>query len=205
MKIAVSAQGPDPDMAMDPRFGRAQGYLIHDTATGEYQYIDNSQGASAAQGAGIQGAQAVADAGAEVVITGRFGPKAAEALERAGVRMVTGQGGSVREVVAQFLSGGSAPDQGPSQGPTQDQTAPQPGAPGQGMGMGRGMGGGGGRGMGGGGGRGMGGGRGQGGRGQGGRGAGGQGAQGGGCRRAGGAGRGMGRGGGRGQGMGGGR
>ena len=175
MKIAVSAQGNDPKAPMDMRFGRAAGYLVHDTDTGEYRYIDNAEGVSAAQGAGIQAAQAVADAGADVVITGSFGPKAADALTQAGVRMVTCQGGSVEQVVADFKAG--------KLDTADPYVGPQTGAGmGQGMGGGAGMGMGGGRGMGGGGGQGMG---------------------GGGCRRAGGQGRGMGMGGGRGMGGGG--
>lgn len=169
MKIAVSAQGSDPTGPMDPRFGRAAGYLIHDTDTGSYAFIDNSEGMGAAQGAGIGAAKAVADAGATVAITGSFGPKAADALTQAGVRMVTCGGGSVEQVVAEFLAAegtGKATEAGASA--TQPQAVPQPGM-GRGMGGGRGIGGGGGgcrrqggsgrgMGMGGGGGRGQGGG-----------------------------------------------
>ncbi len=150
MKIAVSTQSSDPKAPMDMRFGRAAGFLIHDTDTGQYQYIDNAEGVTAAQGAGIQAAQTVADTGAKIAISGSFGPKAADGLERAGVRIVSCQGGSVEQVIADFLAG-KLDAGGANVGP---QT-------GMGGGGGRGMGGGGGRGMGGGGG-GMGGGRGRG-------------------------------------------
>ncbi|WP_147822272.1 NifB/NifX family molybdenum-iron cluster-binding protein [Salidesulfovibrio onnuriiensis] len=168
MRIAISANASGPDVPVEPRFGRAGGFAIYDTDSGEYGYHDNSGNAQLAQGAGIQAAQTLADQGVQVIITGSLGPKAWQALSAGGIRMVTVSGGSVREAVDRFLAGElTEANPGPAnQGqPTQ---APQQPAPAGGCrrtggsGMGRGMGGGCGRGMGGGmgrgGGRGMGGG-----------------------------------------------
>lgn len=67
MKVAVTAQGPDLDSLIDPRFGRAQYFLLVDTDTGKFTTHDNVQNLNAPQGAGIQAAQTVAQLGAEAV------------------------------------------------------------------------------------------------------------------------------------------
>lgn len=82
MKIAVSAQSHDLDSAIDPRFGRAAGFIILDMDTGESSYLKNDQNMALAQGAGIQAAQTVAEAGVGAVITGHVGPKAFMALSK---------------------------------------------------------------------------------------------------------------------------
>lgn len=89
MKIAVSAMGETEQDAIDPRFGRARGFVIADTGTGAIQYSDNADNIALAQGAGIQTGQFIADQGVDVVVSGHFGPKAANVLDRAGIRMVT--------------------------------------------------------------------------------------------------------------------
>jgi predicted Fe-Mo cluster-binding NifX family protein len=151
MIIAISSQGPTLDHAVDPRFGRAAGFILFDTESREHRWLENTSNASQAQGAGIQTAQSVAEAGAAVVLTGRVGPKAEAALGQGNVRIAFCNEGTVRQALEQFEQGGA------------QNAAPNPGMaagqPGQGRGMGpcgQGMGGGG-RGMGGGG-RGMGGG-----------------------------------------------
>lgn len=82
MKIAVSSQGNSLDSALDPRFGRAAGFVIVDTDSGACGYVENAQNMALAQGAGLQAAQNVAGAGASAVITGHVGPKAFLALSK---------------------------------------------------------------------------------------------------------------------------
>ncbi|MCM0754570.1 NifB/NifX family molybdenum-iron cluster-binding protein [Desulfovibrio aminophilus] len=82
MKIAISVQGKDLGSPLDPRFGRAEGFLVCDTEGGEPVYVPNSQNMSLAQGAGLQAAQTVAGAGAQAVVTGHVGPKAFLALNK---------------------------------------------------------------------------------------------------------------------------
>jgi predicted Fe-Mo cluster-binding NifX family protein len=60
---------------------------------------------SATGGAGIQAVQTIADKGAKVVITGNIGPSAFGALSAAGIEIVTGASGTLREVVEQFKRG----------------------------------------------------------------------------------------------------
>jgi predicted Fe-Mo cluster-binding NifX family protein len=106
-KIAISSEGPSLDDQVDPRFGRAAGFLLVDLDTMDTQYIDNGQSQVMAQGAGIKAAQIVGRAGVGWVLTGYVGPKAFQVLEAAGIKV--GQNLeelTVREAVARFQSGG---------------------------------------------------------------------------------------------------
>ena len=42
-KIAVSSEGPDMDARVDPRFGRAAGFIIIDPDTMAFEYVDNGR------------------------------------------------------------------------------------------------------------------------------------------------------------------
>jgi len=155
MKICVTSTGPSLDAPVDPRFGRCQYFMIVDSETMEYEAMQNpSIGASG--GAGIQAAQTVAGKGVSVVVTGNLGPNAVQTLTAAGITMATGAGGTVRDAVEQYKSGGVQQTTSPTVPDHAGLSGAGVGAgAGAGMGGGRG-GGGGGRGMGGGVGRGMG-------------------------------------------------
>lgn len=105
-KIAVTSEGPTLEDRVDPRFGRAGGFAIVDPATMTVEYVDNGTSQAMAQGAGIQAAETVADAGATVLLTGYVGPKAFTALTAAGITI--GQdvdGMTVGEAVDKYRSG----------------------------------------------------------------------------------------------------
>ncbi len=127
MKIAISATGKDLTSAVDPRFGRAAYLLIVDPETKTIvEIIDNQAASEAAQGAGIKAATLIADAGAEAVLTGVVGPKAAAVCEKAGIAMLNGITGTVAEAIEQFLTGQKT---SPPRNPTPQQTASQPATP----------------------------------------------------------------------------
>lgn len=86
-KIAVTSEGPTLDDRVDPRFGRAAGFVIVDIETMATQYVDNGQSQAMAHGAGIQAAANIANAGAGVLLTGFVGPKAFQALSAAGIKI----------------------------------------------------------------------------------------------------------------------
>lgn len=109
MKIAISSQGQDLSAAVDPRFGRAAGFIIYDLETGESQYLNNEQNLNAAQGAGIQTAQNVAQSGARAVITGHVGPKAFSALKSGQIDIYLGANQSVQESVQAYKNGDLKP------------------------------------------------------------------------------------------------
>jgi predicted Fe-Mo cluster-binding NifX family protein len=141
MKICLTSTGPNLDSEMDPRFGRCQYFLFVDPQSLELEALKNPN-ISAGGGAGIQSAQLVANKGVEAVITGQVGPNAFSTLQAAGVRILIGASGKVREVLEKYKKGQlSSFAQGPS---VQSHFGM-----GMGGGMGRGMGrGGGGMGMG---------------------------------------------------------
>lgn len=105
-KIAVSSESPDLDARVDPRFGRAAGFVIVDPETMAFEYVDNGSSQVMAQGAGIQAAEIVAGAGARVLLTGFVGPKAFQALSAAGIKIGQNVDNlTVREAVKRFQAG----------------------------------------------------------------------------------------------------
>ena len=105
MKIAVSAEEQNPDGLVDPRFGRAKYFIVYDDETDGWDVIDNIQNLQAAQGAGIQSASTVVNAGCTALISGHCGPKAFAALNKAGVAVYAVAGGTAREAVGAFNRG----------------------------------------------------------------------------------------------------
>jgi predicted Fe-Mo cluster-binding NifX family protein len=87
--IAVSSEGPTLNDAVDPRFGRAAGFVIVEP-DGAIRYLDNGASQAMAHGAGIETARRIAEAGATVLVTGVVGPKAATAL--ASLKVAVAQG-----------------------------------------------------------------------------------------------------------------
>lgn len=145
MKIAISTTAPGLDADVEPRFGRCQYFVIVDPETMEFEAVENTN-AMAASGAGISTAQVIVNKGVQAVLTGNCGPNAFGVLNAAGINVITGVSGKVRDAVQDYKAGKYG-------------TSSQPNVSGHfGSGGGSGMGGGmgGGRGMGGGMGRGRG-------------------------------------------------
>jgi len=105
MKVAISTSGTTLGSPVDPRFGRAAGFLIVDMDNNEMEYVENTQNLRAAQGAGIQTGQNVANTGAKAVLTGHCGPKAFRVLTGAGVAVHIGAEGTVAEALARLQTG----------------------------------------------------------------------------------------------------
>ncbi len=104
MKLAFSSTGQGLDDQIDPRFGRCQYFVIVDSETMGVESFEN-MAAGASGGAGISAAQTVADKGAQVVLTGRVGPNADQALSAANVEIITGVSGTIRDMVNAYKSG----------------------------------------------------------------------------------------------------
>ena len=105
MKIAVTAQGNELSSEIDLRFGRAKWLIIFDTETNDFQAYDNDVNLNAAQGAGIQTGQNVANFGADVVITGNVGPKACMTLNAADVKIYLAEKQTVQQAIEAFKAG----------------------------------------------------------------------------------------------------
>ena len=113
MKIAVTSTGETLDSQVDPRFGRAGYFIIVETETMNYQVVENAS-VSAAGGAGVSAGQAVADTGAEAVLTGNCGPNAQRTLDAAGIKLYIEVTGTVAEAVKRFKSGDLTAADGPN-------------------------------------------------------------------------------------------
>jgi predicted Fe-Mo cluster-binding NifX family protein len=105
MKIVITSKGNTLDSEVDPRFGRAACFIVYDAGSGSHEVLDNRQNMNAAQGAGVQAAESVCRTGAEMVLTGDCGPKASAALSSAGIKVVTGISGTVRQAIKDLGSG----------------------------------------------------------------------------------------------------
>ena len=105
MKILVTCTGETLESTVDSRFGRAAKFILFDTASGQYESIDNTQSMNAPQGAGIQAAETVARLGVQCVITGHCGPKAFRVLSAAGIMIFTTDAINVAEALEKFRSG----------------------------------------------------------------------------------------------------
>ena len=145
MKVAASSSGRDLDSQIDPRFGRCTYFFIIETDDMSFEVFDN-ENAALGGGAGIQSAQFVASKGAKAVLTGNCGPNAVRTLSAAGIKLFTGQGGSVREAVERFKDGNLIPSVEANVADHYGMDAVNPPQDFEGRGMGRGMGMGGGRG-----------------------------------------------------------
>ena len=90
MKLAISTQRNGWDSQMDNRYGRAAGFLIVDTGSGETEFLDNSRNRDSAHGAGRSVTQLLIEKGVDGVISGRVGPTAAMMLGKAGIKVWKG-------------------------------------------------------------------------------------------------------------------
>ena len=106
MKVAVTSQGEDLSSEIDPRFGRAKWLIVVDTETGKSEAHDNTVNLNAAQGAGIQTGQNIANLGVEAVITGNVGPNAFKTLNAANVKIFLTEKQTIQDAIDSFKAGG---------------------------------------------------------------------------------------------------
>ena len=116
MKIAITIQGDDATAVVDPRFGRAENFLIYNQEDASWTCLPNTQNLEAAHGAGIQAGQTITQSGAAVLLTGHVGPKAFKVLEAEGIAVYSfgEQVKTAAEVLADFLAGKLNRISGPS-------------------------------------------------------------------------------------------
>lgn len=105
MKLVFPSNGKRIDDHIDQRFGRCPYFVSYDTDTQSVSHIDNVQNYQAVQGAGIQSATQVVNMKADVCITGHCGPKAFKVFNTAGVKVVTGADGKIRDAIMLFTEG----------------------------------------------------------------------------------------------------
>jgi len=110
--VAISAEGPSVDDAVDSRYGRAGGFVLAAFPHGDLSlepsitYLDNGDAQIRPTGAGIATTEHLADAGVNVVLSGYVGPKAFEALQAAGIAVIQDMDGmTVGQALAKYRAG----------------------------------------------------------------------------------------------------
>lgn len=104
MKIAIPTTENTPQTTIDTRFGRAPWYCLVDLESKQKEFIKNSA-ISAAHGAGVQAGQLMIDNDVNAVISGKFGPNAAEVLRAAQIQMYllpTGNSNQLDDIIQDF-------------------------------------------------------------------------------------------------------
>ena len=84
--ITVGGSGQGLSAPMDSRFGRAPRFLVIDGDSGEILGTIGNPAADAAHGAGTGAASLMRQEEIKAVISGRFGPKAFDALNALGIQ-----------------------------------------------------------------------------------------------------------------------
>ncbi len=113
MKICITSERDKLDSRVDPRFGRCQYFVIVDTDTMKFEAMRNPN-IDAMGGAGIQSGQFIAEKKVKAVLTGNVGPNAFQTLQAAGIEVVTGVSGTIKEAAEKYKKGEFKATQGPS-------------------------------------------------------------------------------------------
>jgi len=87
MKIIITSKGNQPGSLFDLRFGRAGWFCLFDKETGKTTFFEN-ENMNANSGVGVKTAEKMVELGVDKIISGDFGPKAKEILDRFNIQMV---------------------------------------------------------------------------------------------------------------------
>lgn len=87
MKTIITASDDKTSALFDKRFGRAAWFCLYDEQTGEIEFIKN-ENLNASNGAGTKAAEKAVELDVKKVISGDFGPKAKDFLEKFNIQMV---------------------------------------------------------------------------------------------------------------------
>ncbi|MFC1963743.1 NifB/NifX family molybdenum-iron cluster-binding protein, partial [Chloroflexota bacterium] len=85
------------DAEVDPHYDRCQYFIIVDAETLDFEVIDNTDA--------IASAQIIANKGTQALLIGHCSPNAYQALEIAGLQVVTGVMGAVMDVIREYKAG----------------------------------------------------------------------------------------------------
>ena len=87
MKTLITATEPHVDAKLDPRFGRGAWFCIYDHETGDITFVKNDF-KDAQGGAGTRVAEKVMSMGVNRVISGDFGPKAKDVVDKFEIQLI---------------------------------------------------------------------------------------------------------------------
>lgn len=105
-KTVITSTGNTKESKFDRRFGRAGWFCLLDESTKELEFIENSN-RDAGHGAGTRAAELMVEKGVSKIISGDFGPKAKELLEKFDIQMIIIQEEniSIEDVINKIGSG----------------------------------------------------------------------------------------------------
>jgi predicted Fe-Mo cluster-binding NifX family protein len=87
MKTVITSRGDMMQSTMDPRFGRCAYFCVYEHDSGTTTFVKN-QFADALGGAGPKVAERMLTLGVQRIVSGDFGPKAKELLDKYQVQLV---------------------------------------------------------------------------------------------------------------------
>jgi predicted Fe-Mo cluster-binding NifX family protein len=107
LKFIFSTKDNNGELSvLDDRFGRATGFVLYDSTTDKWSWIDNAVNTNAPAGAGVQAAQTVANSGSDIYIGAQLGPKAFEVLSKCDIELLVGAvGRTVSENYSMYEAG----------------------------------------------------------------------------------------------------
>ncbi len=108
MKIAIPTNDKSLESGVCPAFGRAPCFLLYETESKEYDFIDNDA-AGAHGGAGVAAAQKLVDNKIDVLICPRCGQNAAQVLQADDVKIYLSESISIPDTIAAFEKGDLVP------------------------------------------------------------------------------------------------
>lgn len=105
MKTIITSTGNQLNSIFDLRFGRASWFCLYDDQSDEIRFIEN-ENINSQSGAGTKTVEKVVELGVQKVISGDFGPKAKELLEKFNIQMVLLQddNNTVQRIIDQLKS-----------------------------------------------------------------------------------------------------
>ena len=105
MKTVITSSGNKLSSKFDLRFGRAAWFCLYDEVTRESSFYENKN-LNASFGAGTKAAEKMIELKVEKIISGDFGPKAKELLDKFDIQLVIIQdeNSTIQEVINKIKS-----------------------------------------------------------------------------------------------------
>ena len=101
MKTVITSSGNTIDSNFDRRFGRAAWFCLYDEQTGQTEFVENDS-KDVQGGAGTRTAEKMVELKVNKIISGDFGPKAKDLLNKLNIQMVIIQDDNI--TVADIIS-----------------------------------------------------------------------------------------------------
>lgn len=106
VKTIITSTGDSVKDKFDLRYGRGAYFCVFDEESGDIEILKN-ENADAGNGAGTKAAEKAIELGVTKIISGDFGPKAKELLEKFDIQMVIIQDNNltIEEIISKLQSG----------------------------------------------------------------------------------------------------